>query len=160
MEVKVNGVVGNTKGRRREMEMGDSLLLKLSEEWRPKEGKKVDTIFLNVDDKGRTHRVTEEEMDNFDVPTKLAAHNTPCVREYKSDPIDRDWVASGIVAMIASGETTLSIQQRMDDTCFSHLEVIPMGGDRTFLRSRNNVDIWEVFNEALDYFSMFLSEVH
>jgi len=90
VDVKVNGVVRNTKGRRREMEMGDSPVLKLSEEWRLKERKKVDTIFLNVDDEGRTHRVTEDEMDNFDVPTKLVAHNIPGVREYKFDPIDRD----------------------------------------------------------------------
>ena len=64
------------------------------------------------------------------------------------------------MATIASGETTLSFQQRMDDTGFSHVEVIPMEGDRVFLRSRNNDDIWEVLNGAMDYFSMFLSEVH
>ena len=160
VEVKINGVAGNMKGRTRETERGVSPVLKISEERRPKEGKKVDTIFLNVDDNGRAHRVTEEDMDVVHMPTKPVEHNTPVVCEYESDPIDREWAASGIVATIASGETTLSIQQRLDDTSLNLVEVIPMEGGRIFLRTRNNEDIWEVFNEAPDFFNMFFSEVH
>lgn len=96
-------------------------------------------------------------------PSKLkTVASTPSkgLLEYKSDPVDRDWAGSGLVATIVTGETSLSIQQRVEDAGFINVEFIPMGGDRLFLRSRNNEDIWTVFNKAIDFFSLFLSEVH
>jgi hypothetical protein len=40
------------------------------------------------------------------------------------------------------------------------VEVIPMGGDKVFTRCRNNEDMMKVFNEAVDFFSLFCSSVH
>lgn len=121
---------------------------------------KEDPKFLNVDEYGRAHRVIVEELDAGHMPSESEDHNSSVWCKYRSDHIDRKWAASGLVATIVLGETTSSIQQRLVDTGFNLVEVIPMGGDRIFLRTRNNEDIWEVFNEALDFFSMFLSEVH
>jgi len=47
----------------------------------------------------------------------------------------------------------------VEDVGFSNMGVIPMGGDRVFIRGRNNENIWEVYNLAKDFFGMFLSDV-
>ena len=146
--VRVQGVGGNTKEARTEREVGNSPVLTKVEEGRPRVGKMEDVIYLNVDEEGRTTRVTEEEMDQL------------VLLEYKSDPVDREWAGSGVVATVVTGETILSIQHRVEDAGFVDLEVISMGGDKVFLRCRSNDDIWKVFNDVVDFFRMFLSNVH
>ena len=158
VDVQVNGALrGHTKTR----EEGLSPILQKVEEWRPRLGKKkTDTIFLNTDVDRRTTRLFEEELVELQEPTPHAFKDSPGLKEYMSDPVDKEWADSGIVATVSTGETTLSIQQRVEDAGIIHVEVIPMGGDRIFLRSRNNADVWNIFNEAVDFFSMFLSDVH
>jgi len=80
--------------------------------------------------------------------------------EYTSTKEDNDWALSGIVATVGAEETIESVQHRVEDAGFSNVEVIPMGGDKVFLRCRNNDDIMQVFNEAIDFFSLLFSNVH
>jgi hypothetical protein len=64
------------------------------------------------------------------------------------------------VATVSTGETLLSIQQRVEDAGFDTVEVIPMGGDRAFLHCRDNGNILQVFIDAADFFGLFLTDVH
>jgi len=80
--------------------------------------------------------------------------------EYTSSKEDMDWAHSGIVATLALDETILSVQQRVEDAGFTNVEVTPMGGDKVFLRCRNNEDIMHVFKEAIHFFGMLFSVVH
>lgn len=64
--VSVKGVGGNLKEHRKEKEkeVVSSPVLTKVKDWRPMEGKKKeDVIYLDVDEEGRTTRVTKEEMD-------------------------------------------------------------------------------------------------
>jgi len=151
IDMKLN-CKGNLTVGRKLMEVGNSPILKKAEEWRPKVQKqKDDTIFLNIDEDGKTTKVSEEEMNNPSKLKTVAPTPSKGLLEYKSDPVDRDWAGSGLVATIVTGETSLSIQQRVEDAGFINVEFIPMGGDRLFLRSRNNEDVWTVFNKAIDF---------
>ena len=161
--VRVNEEGGNKKGVRTTTEVGNSPVLTKAEEWRRKVGKKEDTNFLNIDEVGRTTRVTEEEMDQPLLLTSLASKghlDNNKLLEYRLDHVDPDWAGSGIVVTVLMGETILSIQQRVEDAGFVNVDVISMGGDRFFLRCRSDNDIFKVFNDADDFFSMFLSDVH
>jgi len=53
----------------------------------------------------------------------------------------------------------LSVQHRVEDAGFNNVEFIPMGGEKVFLRCRNNDDILKVFNEAIHFFGMIFSSV-
>jgi len=82
------------------------------------------------------------------------------VLKYQSIPEDRLWAKSGVVATVATGESMLSIQQRVEDAGFTSVVVNLMGGDRVFLHCSHDVDVWKVINDAIDFFSMLFSNLH
>jgi len=65
-----------------------------------------------------------------------------------------------MVATIVTGDSTISIQQRVEDAWFTSVVVTPMGSDRVFLHCTRGDDIWQVFNSAIDLFSMLFSNLH
>ena len=120
-------------------------------------------VVLDIDEDGKFHRSVEEE-DVGDQPAILhssqpVSGKKECLLEYQSNQEDMDWAESGVVATVVLGETILSIQQRVDDVGFNNVEVISMGGDKVFLRSRNNEDIFHIFNESIHFFSLLFSKV-
>jgi len=155
-------VMDEVSRKREDRKVRESPVLMLKEEERgPRVEKKVNVTFLDVDEDGKVTRVSESEMDRWEKPSKAVAlegKTTNIVKlHYQSDKEDRDWASAGIVAMVTSGESILSIQQRVEDAGFINKGVIPMGGDRVFIRGSNNNNIWEVYNLAKDFFGMFLS---
>jgi hypothetical protein len=62
--------------------------------------------------------------------------------------------------MVGTEETMLSIQQHVGDASFTNVVVIPMGGNIVFLRYRNNEDIMQLFNDAINFFGMIFFDVH
>jgi len=64
------------------------------------------------------------------------------------------------VATLVSGDSTLAIQQRVEDTGFSSIVVTSTASDRVFQHCIDNNDIWQVFNSAIDFFSMLFANVH
>jgi len=79
---------------------------------------------------------------------------------YTSTPEDRLWANGGMVAKVVSGDSSLSIQQRLEDAGFNNVVVTLMGSDRVFLYCTGDADIWNVFNEALHFFGMMFSNIH
>jgi len=82
------------------------------------------------------------------------------IPSYTSLIEDCNWVRAGMVATSVSGDSTLAIQQRVEDAGFSSIVVTPMGSDCVFLDYTCNDDIWQVFNSAIDFFSMLFANVH
>jgi len=79
---------------------------------------------------------------------------------YSSKEEDRLWAIRGMVAKVVSGDSSLSIQQRVVDAGFDNVVVTPMGSDQVFLHCVGEEDIWHVFNEAIHFFGLLFSEIH
>jgi len=79
---------------------------------------------------------------------------------FKSRPDDRNWAKSEMVATVLGGDSSLALQQRVDDAGFNHVYVTPMGGDRVFLYCSDDNDVWQVFHNALDFFGMLFGNLH
>ena len=82
------------------------------------------------------------------------------IPRYNSTAQDRNWATSGMVSTVISGDSTLSLQQCVEDAGFNCVVVTPMGGDRVFLSCTGGEDIWHVFNNALHFFGMLFSNIH
>lgn len=80
--------------------------------------------------------------------------------EYVSRPDDLVWANGGMVATVTSGDSTLSLQQRVEDAGFVNVVVTPMGSDRVFIHCLNGEDIWKVFNDAIHFLGMLFKDLH
>jgi len=65
-----------------------------------------------------------------------------------------------MVASVLVGDSTLALQQRVEDAGFQYVVVTPMGGERVFLHCTDGEDIWHVFNNALHFFGMLFHNIH
>jgi hypothetical protein len=79
---------------------------------------------------------------------------------YNPMPEDLVWANGGMVARVVSGDSSLSLQQRVEDAGFTSVVVTPMGSDRVFLHCIGGEDIWKVFNDALHFFGMLFADLH
>lgn len=82
------------------------------------------------------------------------------IPKYTSLLADRTWATSGMVASVVGEDSTVALQQKVNDAGFINVMVIPMGGDRVFLYCTGGEDIWHVFNEALHFFGMLFNNIH
>jgi len=57
-----------------------------------------------------------------------------------------------MVATVLSGDSSLLLKQRVEDVGFTNVIVTPMGGDKVFLYCNDGSDVWQVYNDALDFF--------
>lgn len=79
---------------------------------------------------------------------------------YTSSSEDRLWFERGMVAKLIMGDSSLSVQQRVEDAGFNNVVVTPMGSDKVFIHGTGGADIWNIFNEAPDFFGMLFSDKH
>lgn len=79
---------------------------------------------------------------------------------YRSTPTDKSWASSGILVRIETGDSVLSIQQRVQETGFGFVRVISMGGEQVFLHCPDGENVMQVFNDAIEFFSMLFDSVH
>jgi len=63
------------------------------------------------------------------------------------------------VERVVSRDSSLSLQQRVEDAGFVNVVVTPMGSDRGFLHCLGGDDIWKVFNEAIHIFGMLFADL-
>jgi len=159
IEVQVRDERG---GRKEERLLGKVVLSPVLQpaEGRRKEERGQKVVVYNIDEEGTE---LDGESNQLTVTNMAAREEITVSRgllEYKSVQGDKEWAGSGIVATVGADESFLSIQNRVQDAGFSNVEVIPMGGDRVFMRCRNNDDIMKVFNEAVDFFSLLFSSMH
>ena len=101
-------------------------------------------------------QVSEPEQTNNTAAVNIKA----CFRfspVYSSAAADRSWATSGLIATVHGGDSVAALQQRVEDAGFPFVVVTPMGGDRVFLYCAGENDIWQVFHEAIDFFSVLFS---
>ena len=101
-------------------------------------------------------QVSEPEQTN----NTAAVNSKACFRfspVYSSAAADRSWATSGLIATVHGGDSVAARQQRVEDAGFPFVVVTPMGGDRVFLYCAGEKDIWKVFHEAIDFFSVLFS---
>jgi len=79
---------------------------------------------------------------------------------YNSRPEDRGWADGGLVAKVVSGDSSLALQQRVEDAGFDNIVVTPMGSNRVFLHISGGGDMWQVFHEANDFFNFLFTDIH
>ncbi|AES70226.2 hypothetical protein MTR_3g049960 [Medicago truncatula] len=97
----------------------------------------------------------EEGVGTEDVPkgeAKVDAQTSEDIPNgmllYNSTSEDRLWANGGIVAKVVSGDSSLSLQQRVGDAGFSNIVVTLMESDRVFLHCTRAEDMLQVFNEV------------
>jgi len=79
---------------------------------------------------------------------------------YNSNLDDRLWARGGMVARVVSGDSLLSLQQRVVDAGFVNVVVTPMRSDSVFLHCLGGDDICKVFNEVIQFFSMLFADLN
>ncbi|AES97288.1 DUF4283 domain protein [Medicago truncatula] len=72
---------------------------------------------------------------------------------------DLKWAQSGMVSLVLEGESSLAIQQKVDDAGFPNVVVTQLGGDRVFIHCNNGEDTWKVFDDAVHFFGMLFTTV-
>lgn len=92
---------------------------------------------------------------------RAAAHSTLQKQlSYNSNSENHLWASGGIMARAVLGDSSLSLQKRVEDVGFFNVVVTPMGIDRVFLRCLGGHDIWNVFNEAIHFIGMLFENLH
>ncbi|MCI36134.1 DUF4283 domain protein, partial [Trifolium medium] len=79
------------------------------------------------------------------------------LRNYRSMSDDVKWVQNGLVATVINGEAIPVVQNRISDTGFGDLVIIPMGADKVFVRSSDGVDALSIVSGAKEFFKLIFS---
>lgn len=79
---------------------------------------------------------------------------------YRSNIEDLKWARSGVLANLVNGEAITVVQNRVDDAGFADLEIIPVGADRVFLRSKSEKETLTMLEEAKEFFNHFFYECY
>jgi len=61
------------------------------------------------------------------------------------------------VVEVVCGDSTLAVQQRVEDAGFPNVIVMPMGGDKVLITCNGGEDFWKVFHGAIDFFGLLFS---
>ena len=80
------------------------------------------------------------------------------IPKYTSSVSDMSWAAKGVVVSVLSGDAIPVLQRRIFDAGFVNLAIIPMGADKVFLRSLDDVDVSITLSEAANFFNNFFSK--
>ena len=85
--------------------------------------------------------------------------STKMVRMYRSIVNDVRWAQSGVSTNVVNGEVITVVHKRVTDVGFEDIDIIPMGEDKVFLRSRSDKDTLAVLGEAKEFFAHFFTNV-
>ena len=110
------------------------------------EGKKVWEPKLKMVEKENIAQIGE------DVPKEVLLYNSRLE--------NRGWADGGLVAKVVPGDSSLALQQMVDDAGFDNIVVTPMGSDMVFLHCSGGGDMLQVFYEAFDFFNMLFTDIH
>ena len=80
------------------------------------------------------------------------------VPKYTSSVSDMSWAVKGVVVPVLNSDAIPVLQRRIFDAGFVNLVIIPLGADKVFLRSLDDVDVNTTLSEASDFFHNFFSK--
>jgi len=72
---------------------------------------------------------------------------------------DISWANASLVATV-SEDSTLVLQQRVEDAGFLNIVVTLMRGDKVFILCVEQENILKVINDAIDFFGMLFTNLH
>jgi len=101
--------------------------------------------------------VTEEEQNGRKVKHVAAQRTSVYIPKYSSSVSDMSWASKGVVVSVLNGDAIPVLQRRIFDTGFVNLVIIPLGADKVFLRSLDNIDISITLTQASEFFLKFFS---
>lgn len=104
-----------------------------------------------VEGEKRVQPSGERKVNSNDALVQNAAE--AFVPVFKAKAEDISWAQSGMVAEVIFGDSVIDIHHQVHDAGFPHVIVTPLGGDQVFMSSSDGRDIWNVFNDAVDFFS-------
>jgi len=74
-------------------------------------------------------------------PKTVPEVNSRFIPTYRSKEEDLEWAKADLVASVITGDSTLALQQRIEDAGFLSVVVAPLAGDKVFLHSTGGEDI-------------------
>jgi len=74
--------------------------------------------------------------------------NQVFIPKYTSSASDMSWASKGMVASVLNGDAIPMLQRRIFYAGFVKLVIIPLGADKVFLRSLDDVDVTTMLSEA------------
>ncbi|GAU40432.1 hypothetical protein TSUD_397510 [Trifolium subterraneum] len=79
------------------------------------------------------------------------------VRKYKPAAEDVHWAQKGVVASVVNGEAISVVYNRIVDTGFQELSIIPLGADKVLVQSTTDADVMATLDGAKDFFKLLFS---
>jgi len=76
--------------------------------------------------------------------TDMSKGQTRLVRKYRSFNEDLKWASRGLTGTVMDGAPIHVIQNRVVDAGFKDIDIIPLGADKVFVHSLNDLNISEV----------------
>jgi len=83
--------------------------------------------------------------------------NRVYIPKYTSSASDMSWASKGVVVTVLGRDVIPVLQRRIFDAGFVNLAITPLGADKVFLRSLDEVDVSTTLSEAADFFANFFS---
>jgi len=99
----------------------------------------------------------EKEVGGRDIGHDVVSNHV-FVPKYSSSANDLSWATKGVVVSVLNGEVIPVLQRRIFDAGFDNLVLIPLGADKVFLRSLDDLDVTNLFSKAPDFFGNFFSK--
>ena len=84
--------------------------------------------------------------------------NRVFIPKYTSSANDMMWASKGVVVSVLCRDALPVLQRRIFDAGFVNLAIIPLGADKVFLRSMDEVDVSITLTEAAEFFDNFFSK--
>ncbi|XP_045831171.1 uncharacterized protein LOC123922499 [Trifolium pratense] len=130
----------------------------------PTEGVRVGDIVvkLGVQKEKLSHKQSQKEegeinSKGLEQSADFAKNCRVFMRSYQTKSDDVKWARNCVVATVINGEAISVVQNRILDAGFKDLVLIPMGADRVFVRSMEDVDAMTTLNNAKEFFQLVFS---
>jgi len=76
------------------------------------------------------------------------------IRKYWSVESNLSWARRGVVATVHHGDSIPILQNRIMDAGFNDLNIFPMGADKVFISTTQQLEVMSVINGAGEFFNM------
>jgi len=97
-----------------------------------------------------------------EVASDVTARQPPCqklVRMFRSQENDLKLARKCVIATVANVEVIPLVQNKVEDTGFTDLDIILMGADKVFIHTLSDTDVLKTLEEANECFDHLFSNI-
>lgn len=91
--------------------------------------------------------------------TNKSNDQTMMVQKYRSFEEDLKWATRGLIGTMIDGAPIPLIQNKVVDAGFKDIDIIPLGADKVFVHSMNDINVSDVVQSAKQFFDMIFSSL-